>query len=630
MSANRWLSVLFLGCAAALLGLNLGGYDVWPADEPRYAQVAREMMQSGDWLSPRINNEPYMEKPPLLFWSIALASLPQGDVSPLTARIPSLISALVTAALTGLLAWRMFGARAAFWSAAVLATGLRFWWQARTGQIDMVLTACVTTAVYHLWRWDGDRRNWRLAIIYGALALGVLAKGPVALVFPLLLGFFFFRGNPDARRGAHWILGLAAVAAIACLWYIPARMAVAAAPGEAVAEGIGGNLFRNIIGRVFLGVSKAQAPWYYIVNLPADLFPWSLFLPWTLVWMWRNRYSSKMHHYLWCWTVPALIFFSLAIGKRALYILPLYPAFAIILAMSVLELMDGTRARWRCVTGVVFGAFLLLLGAAPLALPLTPYKDAFGAGVIVFSVVVLATGAGVLVYSLRSGGKSLHAVFAGAMLAVFTPLALFMLPAMNPYVSARDFCAPVRGVAESGAAFRLYSLGFSREEYVFYAKHFHEPRFVSLVGMDRIPPEKLMDAAELQRKARKLITKAVEDVPVADMSAPTAGERAALAAAIQRAVESAGGDREKMLAFEDELRAELNAFAAEFFGPEPAFLFVMDDDWRWMRPLLAEETPGGHVLRHQQVGRRDVLLLANDAGRALAEKSGGAPSGGGG
>ena len=102
--------------AAFLFALDTSQHDLWPPDEPRYAQVAREMLESGDWLVLRVNGEPYLEKPPLLFWAIAAVSVPFGDITETTARIPSILAGLGTVVLTYLIATRLFGRRTAWWA----------------------------------------------------------------------------------------------------------------------------------------------------------------------------------------------------------------------------------------------------------------------------------------------------------------------------------------------------------------------------------------------------------------------------------------------------------------------------------------------------------------------------------
>ena len=603
---------LLLVLAGVLFSINLGGYDVWPPDEPRFAEVAREMRLTGDWLTPHVNGQPYTEKPPLLFWGIALASLPGGEVDAFAARVPSVLSALLVVALTFLMARHMFGTRAAFWSALVLMTGLRFWWQARTGQIDMLLTACMTVVLYQLWRWEDDRRAWRLPVIYLAIAAGLLAKGPPALVFPLLWMLVFHWGDRPARKRLHWVVGCLAALGIACLWFVPARMAIAGADTNTLGEGVGGNLFRNTIGRLFMGVSHAEMPWYYLKNLPIDLFPWSLFLPWTAWWLWKNRGASKMHRFLWCWTIPALLFFSASTGKRQIYLLPIYPALAVIIAVSMLELSESARVLWRRRTGYVWAAFLALLAAVPVVVWFSVYRPAVTPAVAAFSLLILLFAGHALVRALKTDGRQLHALMAGQMAVVLALVPPIMLPAGNPYASARAFCAPLARMSDQGLDYKLYSLGVSREEYIFYARKFHEPLFTGLVGADKIPPDKIMEAATLQKKARKVIAESVRDVPLASEDRVTPAEREALLKAIAEAVDKTGKDAAAIREIEDEVRQELDAFAARVTGPEPACWFVMENDWHWMQALLTNPIPY-EVIRHDGVGRRSLMLMANPA-----------------
>ncbi|MDQ1300498.1 MAG: hypothetical protein QG637_416, partial [Chloroflexota bacterium] len=355
MKQHRWLLFGLLAFGALLFFVNLGGYDLWPADEPRFGEVAREMMQSGDYLAPHVNGEPYKEKPPLLFWLIATASAPFGDVTEFSARVPSALAALVTVLCTFLLASRLYGPRVAFWSAVVLMTGLRFWWQARTAQIDMVLTACMSAALLSFWMWHTCKNRRWLVAFYAAIALGVYAKGPAAIIFPLLMIFAFFWRKPAERRQIHWVLGTLAVVALIAIWLIPARMAVATGSGESLQSSIGSVVYRQMIGRFFMGVSKAQPPWYYATTIPVDLMPWTLLLPYTLPWVWRRRKEEGAMRLLLSWIVPALIFFSICSGKRAIYILPMFPVFAILIARSVLDLTFGERTAWRKCTGMAWG-----------------------------------------------------------------------------------------------------------------------------------------------------------------------------------------------------------------------------------------------------------------------------------
>ena len=349
--------VCLLGVAALFLfGLNIWGYDLWPPDEPRFAEVAREMMESGDYLTPRVNGLPYEEKPPLLVWMIALVSAPIGEVNEWTARIPSVLSGLAVILFTCALANSLFGAHVAIWSALVLMTSFNFWWHARTARIDMLLSACMAAAMYGFWRWEEERRKRWLAFLFLAITAATYAKGPMGLLFSLLFVFAFYWGNPIARRQLHWIAGSLAVIAAVAAWYVPARYAVSLPETPSAESAMAANLFRNTIGR-FLGVSKAQGPWYYFYTVPKDMLPWSLMLPWIVVWTWRRRGDNKMMRFLLCWTLPAFVFLSIAVGKQAQYLLPLFPAFAILTAAAMLDFLNSPAARARRILAGIWGGY---------------------------------------------------------------------------------------------------------------------------------------------------------------------------------------------------------------------------------------------------------------------------------
>lgn len=623
--------LLLGGLAAALFLFNLGGYDIWPPDEPRFAEVARQMVLRGDYLAPYLNGEPYTEKPPLLFWSMIAASFPSFEITPWSARIPSAIAGVLTVLVTYAVAWEILGGRGAWWAALILMTCSRFWFQARFGQIDMLLTGCLMLSFYGLWRWEQSRWGGWLPLIYGGLALGLLAKGPPALVFVLLFILSFYWRNRAARRGLHWVVGTLCALAVVMAWFVPARMAIADTAGEAVQSGMGENLFRNTIGRLVYGVSKAQPPWYYAETIVEDLLPWTFFLPWAVAWAWKQRRASLGTWFLWCWTVPALIFFSISVGKRAIYILPLFPVFAMWTAAGMLAMVEGDWRRTLRGIGVVYGLILLLAAGVPRVVSLERYGMEPGMRLHVFTVMLAVLGLVAMVVSWmatqpdhdaearRRGHIRVPGVMLAATVVLLFGVAGLALPETNGMKSAKDICAPVRALAESGADFRLYSAGFSREEYLFYSRKNHVPVYTELIGTEMPTGEILLKEAERQKRARKTIADAVADVPVANLGAVTAAERAALYAAMEAAIDAEGEHAAGMRAFEDELRHDVGNFAREFSGNGPAFMYIQEEDWRWLVTLWPEEA-AITVLRHEKVGRREVLLIANGAGAALVEK----------
>jgi 4-amino-4-deoxy-L-arabinose transferase-like glycosyltransferase len=597
----------------ALFCVNLGGYDLWPPDEPRFGEVAREMLLSGDPLALRVNDEPYKEKPPLLFWLISLASLPSGEVTALSARLPSALAGMFAVAVTFFLAKRLYGVRVAWWSGIVLATLSLFWWEARSVRTDMVLTAGTTAMLYTLWCWEEQKRQVWLVAFYVAMAAALLAKGPPALIFPLLTIAAYYWGQRAERRRMHWVFGVLLATVPVSVWFVLSSRGTAMPlpeASQAVGEGMGANLFRQTVGRFFLGVSHAQWPWYFIEVLPLDLFPWTLFLPWTLAWVWRNRRADNGIRLLLAWIVPALIFFSVSIGKRSVYLLPLYPALSILVARSVLDLMEGDHPRWRRNCALVWAGVLTVFALAPVAVLFSDYRGAWHWSFVVPSVIAAVFAANTLRRAVSGEARGLHKSVAThfALLAILG--AFIALPALNAHKSARSFTAPLRALTDSGAEYRLYSVGFSREEYIFYAKHFHKPVLTDLLPLELPYPVSPPQMAKLQRSLKRAMVDAVAAVPVADSRSVTDTELAQLRAGVEKAMHDCAADPKIGKAFVAALHKAVASFNAEFEATGRAFFFVQEEDWRWLLPLNPH-LRAYPVMDRRKVGSRIVLLIAN-------------------
>lgn len=606
--------------AVVLLTANLGGYDLWPPDEPRYAQVAWEMLSSGDYLLPRVNNQPYTEKPPLLFWMIAAASLPGGDVTAWTARIPSVIAGLIVLLFTYLLAKHLFNRHTAFWSVLILLTMQRFWWNARCGQIDMLLTACVIIGLYAFMRWETDKRYFWLILFYLTATAGLYAKGPGTLVFPVL--FVLAWSWPQQERRRYWIqLGLGGAMALIlyALWAAPAHMAAAHEAQTAAADTFASNMFRQTIGRFLLGVSHANWPWYYLTTLPVDWLPWTLFLPWTLLWTWRHRRENAAIRFLLCSTLPAFIFFTIAIGKRNVYLLPLFPSFAMLFALSIQELMNSDPVKWRKGIGIALLIVLLIIAAAPAALFLTPYKNLWTPSLFVISGAALLP-AYLLLRSLASSRTTnLHQLTAAMFVLLSLSGVWLAFPLINVYKSARDFCAPVRQLAEQQEDFDLYTIGFAREEYLFYSRHFFKELYTEVIPLEHGHNMNPMALARFQNDLSHAIGKATAKVDIKDIKSISPEEWALLQQAIRNAVLKEEYAPELIADFKEALAKAGRDFFKAFESSRPAYLYVQEYDWRWIY-ALHPDIQDAKVLHEELVGRRHVLLIANPAGEALLDK----------
>ncbi|HMK53028.1 MAG TPA: phospholipid carrier-dependent glycosyltransferase, partial [Thermodesulfobacteriota bacterium] len=185
-----WLQITILvGFCFVIYFLNLGRWDLWNPDEPRYAQVAREMVGGGDWVLMHANGKMYEDKPPLFFWLIAFSSFLRQGFSSFSVRFPSALLGTLTVLLTFFLGRKLYGSRTGFLSALILATSFEFAYLSTRANVDATLTFLTTASLFLFWQWyhgrkaeGGEKRGERGLLIYGfyiGMALATLAKGPV-------------------------------------------------------------------------------------------------------------------------------------------------------------------------------------------------------------------------------------------------------------------------------------------------------------------------------------------------------------------------------------------------------------------------------------------------------------------
>jgi 4-amino-4-deoxy-L-arabinose transferase-like glycosyltransferase len=632
--------IAVLAAGFLVFTVNLGGYDLWPPDEPRFGQVAREMMQSGNLIQLTINGETYREKPPFLFWLIALASLPFGDVTETTARAPSVVAALIALYFTYRLGLRMFGARVGLCAGFVLLTSLLFWWEARSVRTDMLLTACLSVALYAFWMHHETRSRNGLLIFYAAIIAAVYAKGPPGLVFPLLLAITFYWGRREQRRELRLGWGVLAVLGAVAVWLVPAYTLAPASVEQAPSLGLSENLFRQTIGRFVLGVSKAQPPYYYFVNLPASLFPWTLFLPWVIYFAWKRRREGDAMRLLLCWIVPAIVFFSIGSGKRAVYLLPLFPAFAVLIAYALVELMDAPNRAWmRRTVGTVWSVLLLAVGGFFPVLAYFAWFDTtlhpdLGAfipplakqgisidyptlqSIAVFTGCAMVFALHAVYAAIRRQGRSVHFAMAGHFAGLGAVAVTLLFPAINTHKGASDFCGPLRRLTENGVEYRLYSVAFSREEYIFYTKHHHRTFLVDTWPGELPEGIELEEYAAEHRALQSALQRAVEGVPIADWSAITDEELGRLQHNVDAVFELAKAKTDHVQLLRDSLVHALKDFEDELSQPGPAFVFVQQQNWPWLL-ALHPSLRKFHVLDQEPVGSRRVLIVGNDEGATI-------------
>ncbi|MDY6862159.1 MAG: glycosyltransferase family 39 protein [Thermodesulfobacteriota bacterium] len=329
----RW--ILIIGLGIVIFFSNISGWDLWNPDEPRYAQVAKEMVETGEFIVPHLNGDIYPDKPPIFFWIIAAFSILLGGFSEVSVRLPSALSAILIIALTYKFGKKLFNSQAGLFSALILATNVEFFWLGRRANIDMTLTLFIFLSFYfyYLGYIGGKREKVYYMLFYFFMGIATLTKGPVGFIIPLLSIFSFLILNRDIKAFAksYPVAGFAVFFLVILVWLIPACIK----GGEAYTHEI---LFKQTVSRYTTGWSHQRPFYYYFINFPADFAPWIILIPWAIYYFYFvNPEVRKNSEFKFCfaWFVATFIFFSLSSGKRNLYLLPAYPAITLLLGYFI-------------------------------------------------------------------------------------------------------------------------------------------------------------------------------------------------------------------------------------------------------------------------------------------------------
>lgn len=331
----RSLAVIAAAIIAAIYLFGLGDHGLIEPDEGRYAEIAREMLDSGDFITPRLNFVRYFEKPPMLYWMDA-ASISLFGENELAARLPSAICALLCAAAAGAAGGAMFGRRAGCFSGVVCATSLLHFGVGRIDITDMPLTffmTCALSSAYMASASEGRRYIAWICAFYAACALAVLTKGLIGIVLPggaaLLFSIIACRRNLRPRSLAAHIPGVAIFLLICAPWFI----AVCRANSD---------FFRfffiqeHLLRYTTTMHDRYEPFWYFVPILPAALLPWTgmLRLP-------SGGLRRQENVFLIVWTTLIFLFFSFSSSKLIPYIAPCVPPLAIMIGAGLARYFDG-------------------------------------------------------------------------------------------------------------------------------------------------------------------------------------------------------------------------------------------------------------------------------------------------
>lgn len=358
-------TVVFIGLLLAVYLWGLGGYGLLEPDEGRYAEIPREMLESGDFVTPTLNYVHYFEKPVLHYWLTALSMAIFGR-NEFAVRLWPAVFALGGVLVTFLLARAMYGAPTANLASAILPTCLLYFVIGQINLTDMPLSFFMTVAMAGFWFGLERDRRWYL-LFYGGMALALLTKGLIGIVLPCGIVFWYMALTRrwDIVRSVLSLPGILLFLALSVPWF-----ALVCARNS---DFFSFFFIREHFLRYATKIHDRYEPfWFFVPMLVAGLLPWMGLLPGALRSAWPSSLpvqddEERKGLFLLLWFAVILLFFSLSDSKLIPYIVPLFPPLAILMARRLRRFAEGDALGAR--------AFLLWSTAllAPLIVALAVY-----------------------------------------------------------------------------------------------------------------------------------------------------------------------------------------------------------------------------------------------------------------
>jgi 4-amino-4-deoxy-L-arabinose transferase-like glycosyltransferase len=498
-----WL--LLAGLCLFLFFYGLGSFGLVGADEPRYAQVAREMLGRHDWITPTLGSKVWLEKPAFYYWQAEIAYAIFG-VHDWVARIPSAFDAsLMVLAVYWFL--RRLRAGVALDGALMVASTAGVVGFAHAAATDMPLTAMFTIALLAWYAWWETGRQALLAVFYVFLALATLAKGPVApaLAGAIIVLFVIAAGRGSILLKTLWPPGMLLFFALMLPWYVEVQIHNP--------EFFRVFILEHNLARFGTNLYRHQQPfWFFIPVLLLSLIPWVVFAcagGWeTFRAWWTERRalfdsSDALSVFLVLWLVVPVVFFSFSQSKLPGYILPAIPAGPLLVAEYLRKHAEDELPIWGIALHALTGAGFLV-PAVMIQYLVWQRRIPAGAALIVISIVALVTACAIAMTLRRVGWRMLRTatlipvvIAVGILIRIGAPAADLMLSA-RPVAAELARLEPrplpvavfgVRRETEYGLAFyrnqviTQYANGQPPwDEHLLVTRHDQLPAFAKLIG----------------------------------------------------------------------------------------------------------------------------------------------------
>jgi 4-amino-4-deoxy-L-arabinose transferase-like glycosyltransferase len=475
MNPRTRTDVLLLAAFCGFLFFyGLGSFGLLGADEPRYAQISREMLDRSDWVTPTLQGKAWLEKPVLYYWQ-AMLSFRVAGVSDRSARIPAALDATLLVAVIYFFLKR-FRPGSEMDGALITASCAGIIGFAHAAATDMPLAATFSIALLAWYGWYESRQRFYLAVFYVFMALGTLAKGPVAPALGAAIVFLFIAAKRDWRTilGTLWMPGIVLYLAVMLPWYVAVELRNP--------EFFRVFILEHNLARFSQDLYHHRQPfWFYLPVFLLATMPWTVIFILALntrvrmIWAaLKNGDKSKgtlsdprnsWALFLLIWTFLPILFFSASQSKLPGYILPAVPA-AALLAADYLDTRRKQVGKSSLLLAATHGALCgaLVFGALSAASIAISHRLAWTSGIYIDAGIGIAFALAVAAVMISgAGSRLLTRVTAFAVAASVFVVIRFAAPVIDATQSARPIAEGIQAFSHEAVPIAIYHVNRVQE-----------------------------------------------------------------------------------------------------------------------------------------------------------------------
>ncbi len=447
-----YFPLALLALCAGVFFYGLGSLPLIGPDEPRYAQVAREMFTSGDWVTTKLGGIHWFEKPALTYWLSAAGYWLFGETE-FGARFFIAVFATAGVLMVYWFGKRIRSAQFGFFSAAVLATCGMWPGFSRVATFDLTLSVAMALALISFFVWERDEeqsgRSWFFFIGCFALGVAVLAKGLVGIALPsAIIGLYLLvtRRLKIVFNPKLLLIGAVIFLATAATWYAPV---IAKHGREFINEFFIGHHFQRYTSNKY---KHPQPVYFFVLVALAGSFPWTFYLvgsAWQSFRNWRETLADRLRLFLWLWTLVTIGFFSFSGSKLPGYVLPIFPAMAMLIGLELERWRQPVIERRTRVFGALTAALLAAVGIAAIFVSQQELGVTLRNASLIGAVVVVVAILYLALWRWR-GGEMATKVLPFSLIAVVVAATHLIFPALGNRESFRPLAVKARMAAQSG------------------------------------------------------------------------------------------------------------------------------------------------------------------------------------